>query len=520
MPRILSLVVVWSLVAPTARAQFGDDPLNTLSDFDALNTFDWVTDVELFGNDGYLVVSGSDTGFVSDPDFLGLITFDQMGEAIAFDHAPNPTGCLHVSHSMNDCAVRLSDGGFAMLTNAEGALNGLSPYLLRLNDQLDTIWCRSYALDTICEDGFRMHQLLVTPDQGFALCGYRPSLFGPHLSEAVLIRTDADGNELGRSVFGAEGYHDLPYGFAVMPDSGFFLVGGQNTNFSCRSGWFARLHSDGEVAWTDMYTASGTCDNQFNAVAHRSAGGYVLTGACTVEQEEKQDLLTLGLNESGETQWVSRLRGRSGFWNTGLDVLEHPNGNFYISGMLSLTDTTWKGSVACLSAEGDSLWQYAYSCADTAIQGSFMRLSSIILDHDGNSLVCAGIAPAFPDATATNTDVWLIRIQPDGCLIPGCNLVTGITEQVVGLSDVIAVQPNPARGRVLVHVSIPEAQRSRGAMELTITSSDGRRIWNEPLQALAVQDHDVDLAGLPSGLYYLHLSAGSTWLAGQKLMVE
>lgn len=513
-------VLLLSLASHTAKAQLGTDTINTLTDFDALNAFDWVTDVELYGSDGYLVVSGVDTGNVNAPDFLGLITFDANCQPVAFDQAPNPLGCAHVNNSMNDCAVRLSAGGYAMLMDAEDPLSGLTPYLLRVNDDLDTLWSRMYATDSICEDGFRMNQLIGTPDHGFVLCGFRPGLFGQELSEAVLIRTDAEGNELWRSVFGENGYHDLLYGGTVMPDSGFFLVGGQNTNFSCRSGWFARLNSSGEVAWTDTYTAPGTCDNQFNAVIHRSAGGYVLTGTCYLDPDVKQDLLTLGLNESGETQWATRLRSRSGFWNTGMDLLEHPNGNIFISGTLSLSDTVSKGSVACLSAQGDSLWQYAYSCADTAIQGGYMRLSSIILDHDGNSIICAGIAPAFADAPATNTDVWLMRIQPDGCLIPGCGLIMGITEQVIGLSDAISVQPNPAHGHAWVHVSIPEAQRSKGALALTITSSDGRSMKNEQLPALAMQDHDVDLSALPSGLYYVHLSAGSTWLAGQKLLVE
>lgn len=55
---------------------------------------------------------------------------------------------------------------------------------------------------------------------------------------------------------------------------------------------------------------------------------------------------------------------------------------------------------------------------------------------------------------------------------------------------------------------------------LTILSSDGKRIHEQVLPDRMEHALEIDLLHYTSGLYYVHLSSGSAWLAGVKLMVE
>ena len=115
---------------------------------------------------------------------------------------------------------------------------------------------------------------------------------------------------------------------------------------------------------------------------------------------------------------------------------------------------------------------------------------------------------------------WVLRIDTNGCLVPGCNLVTGITGQYVDLSAALSLLPNPGNDRTEVNISLPPHHKLSRQLQLTIVSIDGKRIEEHRLPSALDQKFLLDVSLLPTGVYYVHLSDGATWLAGQKFIVK
>ena len=105
-----------------------------------------------------------------------------------------------------------------------------------------------------------------------------------------------------------------------------------------------------------------------------------------------------------------------------------------------------------------------------------------------------------------------------GCRITGCNTV-GISEQVTNLQDAITVFPNPVAqgGTVTVQLDLPQHLQGEN-LELTVVASDGRVVAKETFRSTSTLNFVNPQ--LSTGMYYLHLTSGTTWLGGTKLVVE
>ncbi|MBK7383270.1 MAG: hypothetical protein IPI81_08020 [Flavobacteriales bacterium] len=75
-------------------------------------------------------------------------------------------------------------------------------------------------------------------------------------------------------------------------------------------------------------------------------------------------------------------------------------------------------------------------------------------------------------------DSWVVIVDGNGCIVPGCNTV-GITEQATNLLDAFSIFPNPAHGSATVQLSLPPSVS--GALELTLVAMDGRVFARERL---------------------------------------
>jgi hypothetical protein len=118
-----------------------------------------------------------------------------------------------------------------------------------------------------------------------------------------------------------------------------------------------------------------------------------------------------------------------------------------------------------------------------------------------------------------------------GCIEPGCNIPLGITTQITNLRDALTVFPNPVAqgGTLTVQVALPEGFRKE-PLRLSVVSADGRLVEELDLtlrSAEASREGDshtsqftLHTSTYASGLYHLHLTSGTTWLSGAKLVVE
>jgi len=180
--------------------------------------------------------------------------------------------------------------------------------------------------------------------------------------------------------------------------------------------------------------------------------------------------------------------------------------------------TIERGLLARFSSAGDSLWMYRYFYQDpfmTTGQGQFFDLLPL---NDGSTIATGTTRNPVgqPYPPGYSQDTWVVKVDADGCIVPGCNNV-GITEQATNLLGAISIWPNPAHGQTTVQLTLPPGV-ANGPFELTLVATDGRVVRRERIAGNG--EHRLALDGLPAGMYYIHVADGGKWLTGGKLVVE
>ncbi len=89
--------------------------------------------------------------------------------------------------------------------------------------------------------------------------------------------------------------------------------------------------------------------------------------------------------------------------------------------------------------------------------------------------------------------------------------------QATNLRDALAVYPNPARESTTVNVALSAGSSLVADLRLRLVSAQGQEVL---VQRAALGENQLSLHGLAGGIHYLHLTSGTTWLSGTKLLVE
>jgi hypothetical protein len=119
------------------------------------------------------------------------------------------------------------------------------------------------------------------------------------------------------------------------------------------------------------------------------------------------------------------------------------------------------------------------------------------------------------DTTHTTgfADAWIIKTDTNGCIIPGCHLLDGITE-VLDAGNYAKVYPNPASSQITIEFTDPK-QTKIDFIELI----DEKGI---SLQTLPVnnQTYTLSTAHLPNGMYYLSAHFNGNKRVVKKVLVQ
>lgn len=440
MRRGLIFLALWSIPLLEAAAQGLGNENNRRYAFGQHLGNDFTTELEYFKDEAYLMVARIDTGVGSNRrTWIGLSVLDISLDKISERRLDHPVNFFSINTSHGNHTSRVSDG-YLVLTSVYDSTSLLSGYLFKLNEQLDTIWTRLYS------DGqasFTAQELLPMSD-GFSLVGTTFST----PSKGMVYRLDNAGNEQWSATVGSPEYSYSIHGGVRTSDDGMVLVGNRRSSNNVKRAIAIRLSSTGEVIWEQPYTAFSHGD-VFQSIIALSSGGFVMVGASDTIPGwvDRLKQYVVRINEAGDTLWTKLIDEPASNNRCLWDLIELPDGNLIAVGMIDLeTSFSWKGSVTKLSSDGEVLWHNWYQYTDSTASASNGWLMEVMLDRDPNYILCAGtLYPVpFSDPVDFDVDSWLIRLDMDGCLVPGCNLVTGINTQYVGMGEALRLQPSYA----------------------------------------------------------------------------
>ncbi len=378
------------------------------------------------------------------------------------------------------------DGGFIISAFRYGLTSNL--WLIKTNANGDTSWTKNIGYD---ENDFGTN-LQLTDDGGLLVVGYTDSdIISNGDRDVWLLKFDSTGNQLWEKTFGGESADE---GFKLLKlDDGNLIIAGYSESFSGgdRDGWIVKTSSSGNFIWSNSF--GGGSYDEFTAAAEDEEGNLYFTG--TTESSGDRNLWVVKTDSGGNLIFTKSYGGSQ--WEWGHDIKRTSDGNFIVTGF-SQSNSTFLRQLWLLKIDeqGDTLWTNLF----TSVNGS--EGSSVIQTPD-NGFAVTGSA----GSTSTSTDVWVIRLRPEGTSAIEDNLsdlpesflleqnfpnpfnpVTSI-EYVVGSQSYVTLKVYDALGNEVA--TLVDEYKQAGSYEVEFSVG---------------QDSSPDIA---SGVYFYKLQAGS-----------
>jgi len=411
-----------------------------------------------------------------------------------------------------DPIARISDTCFVAGMTEFGGLAPNITWLYWFNAQGDTIRTRFLKSDSgLVDANHGTRQLVALADGGFLHCGW----CGVPQNTGCITRLDSAGAFLWERVYPGTNYI---FNATELADGGFVLGGSRPPDVPQNQAVVIRTDSAGNVQWV------------------RYHGQYAITGGEQALVDDDGSILMAGVwkddpNPQTYDRWSSLYRYSSNgtllarkdyFYSynaTAVFVLPKTSGRFWLVGGMNQYILNPDGVLTLweLDENLDSLWmrRYWYYAPDGAESAAYCVRSTT----DEGLVMCGMTRQGITDPLPYLQSNWLIKLDSYGCLVPGCQNV-GIDEVALGLNEYLSVSPNPvAQGqRLRIEFDPPAGFTPKGTLRVVMLDALGKEVHAEQFAS-----HSSALTlhtSLPAGVYYIHLTDGSSWLAGGKVVVE
>jgi hypothetical protein len=408
-------------------------------------------------------------------------------------------------------------GSFINTSNNTYALGGsksiiendsIKGYFAEFSETGDSISFIFY--DNQINNSLIIEQCKETKDHGFVFAG--ENYVGGLDGDVIILRTDAEGNELWRNLFGWSTY-ERGYSIIQTPDKGFIIGGYSYAPGVIFTGdpILVKFDSLGNYQWNKVLGGQFPDEEAMVCLA--------ADGNCVVLTAEADSLYTpytaysrinvIKMDQDGNILWDKKY-GKSRIANSISNIKALPDGGFICCGSVFLRDTASSaGWMMRLDADGDSLWYRTYMHYTDYSTSNNNQLYDVALAHDGGFIATG---QAYKQSTIQK--IWVLKVDSLGCDTPGCSIGVGIEipPSLVPRTPYLHIFPNPASE--ILHF---KHQISDIRYQISIYDLYGRK-QDEIIIPPGQEQTRIDVSSYPSGVYIAVLKNSSGIVARGKFV--
>ena len=285
------------------------------------------------------------------------------------------------------------DGKFVIFGFQSFSNNRPDFYLLKIDENGDTIWSRSYY--------YQVQDFLETPasccltsDSGFLMVGQVMGLYP--LLDVLVVKADKDGNLVWMRNYDSGGLHDFGHN-AIETMDGYLIVGEGSSTL-----WVIKIDKEGNILWDRFY---GSHDASMGAeIVQAPDNNYVIAGGAVVKTPYNANFYLLKIDPSGNLIW-EREYDRDEY-DVAYSMVKAEGGGFTLCG---LTGETYPGDkdlwIIRVDREGEVLWDRIYGGDNLEL----LRFTSLRQLSDFGYI----ISSSTKSFGAQGYDGWLLRLSSD-----------------------------------------------------------------------------------------------------------
>ncbi|MCB0595642.1 MAG: T9SS type A sorting domain-containing protein [Lewinellaceae bacterium] len=349
-------------------------------------------------------------------------------------------------------------------------------------------------------------------------------------TDVEVLKLNAEGAFVSSVTYGITSKSDRPNNILTASDGYIIASIRDNTNFAhqdieARNHIF-KVNEEGDILWEYFSPINELRGKEGRAIATSDGGLLVLTGqgiefpAGPGFSELRWHNYAFKLDSNRQEEWGVLVRDSLpsvSYYNQLTSGIEIQGGSGYaVAGnLIARTPENWffSGVLAKISPEGELLWKRYYQ--HIAGQGPQHYINDLAQAPDGGFIMAGEVRDTV---NAPRQQGWLLKVDEYGCLVPGCELVSGVEEGEAKSSDdskssddcTLLLYPNPAGEELQVYFSAPAG----GEHHFRILDAQGRA-WRRFSTRLSEVTLLVEVGELPGGVYFLQC-----WREGQVVGVE
>lgn len=299
--------------------------------------------------------------------------------------------------------TQTTDKGYVTtgFTNSFDQAPNSDAFLFKVDSSGNWLWYKAYG-DSQSDNAYKVVE---DANGNLIICG---SATTPGVTDydVLLVKTDADGNQLWRKTFGTTEW-DIAYSIDIATDGGFILTG---LTYGGTQGeadvLLIKTDADGNVEWTKFH--GGPLDDSGSDIKVNPNGGYTIIGKTESFGQGDSDGYLINTDINGDLVWQKTI-GASGFeegtacvWKSNSVLGVCGNSNSY-SG-----DGNSDLFVYTYNANGDSLNGKTYTnFGGNPVSDEFARDMDVSSD---NGFIITGFTGGLSDAG----DMLILRTNDAG----------------------------------------------------------------------------------------------------------